>query len=70
MIIIGITWNEDGCHVEKLVSGEVEFNLETAVFTFVFVLVFAFVFVLMVWYGIRCTLLDRFLLLTLNPPSS
>ena len=45
MIIISITWNEDSCHVEKLVSGEVEFNLETAVFAFVLILIFVFVFV-------------------------
>ena len=45
MIIIGITWNEDSCHVEKLVSGEVEFHLETAVFAFVFVFVSIFLFV-------------------------
>ena len=44
MIIIGITWNEDSCHVEKLVSGEVEFHLETAVFAFVFVFVFVSIF--------------------------
>ena len=33
-----ITWNEDSCHVEKLVSSEVQFHLETAVFVFVFVI--------------------------------
>ena len=26
-----ITWNEDGCHVEKLVSREMEFHFEAAV---------------------------------------
>ena len=33
-----ITWNEDGCHVEKLVSREMEFHFEAAVVSAPFVI--------------------------------